>query len=153
MTTLILWFQWYVQRLQKLDHALNSAQVIAIARIHRCAAQMDVAMPVWNLFQVQYTKGLSICIDKCRSLKGHSEILWSEVYFSPHNLILLHSERAFLYSNLTSTGHLQKQSSFDKLGPSLYFWISDAQASEITVQYSMEKYNSCYPAYFTNVKL
>ena len=31
-------------------------------------------------------------------------------------------------------------------------FIFESRASEITVQCSMEKYNSCYPTYLTNVK-
>ncbi len=75
---------------------------------------------------------------------GYSEILWSEAHFSPYNLILhTQSKRTILYyTNLTSKRFLREESSFDKI--SLYFWICDARASEITVQYSMEKYNSCY---------
>ena len=34
----------------------------------------------------------------------------------------------------------------------MHFWISDARTSDITVQYSMEKYNSCYLSYLANIK-
>ncbi len=55
-----------------------------------------------------------------------------------------HIQKALSYTNLTSQGLLQKRSTFYKIAKSLYFLISDARASEIT-EYSMEKYNSCYP--------
>ncbi len=44
-----------------------------------------------------------------------------------------------------------EQFKFNKVD-SLHFWISDAAASEITVEYGTEKYNSYYPAYLANIK-
>ena len=68
--------------------------------------------------------------------------------FFPHILILLFIQKELFYANLTSIGFLQEQSSLKKRERSLYY----ARASEITVQYSKENYNSSYPAYLTNVK-
>ena len=65
-----------------------------------------------------------------------------EVHFSHHILIFLH-KKELSYSNITSQRLLQKQSSFDKI---------DLCASEIAIQYSLEKHNSCYPAYLANIK-
>ncbi len=57
--------------------------------------------------------------------------------FSTHIWFIAYSERTLPYINLTSVGLLQKQNSFDKVGRSFHFhfWISDAEALEITVQY------------------
>ncbi len=62
-------------------------------------------------------------------LKRYSEILWAKVHFSPHILIFFffHIQKELSYTSLTSTGLLQKQSSFDKIGRSLgycNFWYS-----------------------------
>ncbi len=69
-------------------------------------------------------------------------------------LIFLHIQKE-LSNNITSRddhwGLLQKPSSFYKTGKSLRFSISDVWTLEI-VQYSMDRYNSCYPSYLANVK-
>ncbi len=65
-------------------------------------------------------------------LKGYSEILWSKAHFSPYILILLHNSGRTPHTNLTSIA-LQDQSSFDKIGKSLYFFNFWCPASGIRV--------------------
>ena len=70
-------------------------------------------------------------------------LMWSTLfsYTVVHILIFLHIQKELSYTNLISRGLLQKQSSFDEIGKSLRFLISDVWTSEITVQYAM--YNLC----------
>ena len=86
-------------------------------------------------------------------VKEYSEI-WSEVHFSPTDFWHIQKELSYtnLTSNRTSRTKLQKQPHFDKY-VELCFLNSDAWASEIAVQYSMEKCNSCFLVYLGNIKL
>ncbi len=70
----------------------------------------------------------------------HFSIPWSEVHFSPHILILFHiQKKTLLYTNLSSTGLLQEHSSFDKIGRSIYFWISNPGHQKL--QFSIQMRN------------
>ncbi len=71
------------------------------------------------------------CVYTWKFLKEYSEILWSEVRFSPHILIFL------FRNNLTIPALLQqgyRNSPVWQVGRSLHFWISDAQGSEIIME-------------------
>ena len=51
-------------------------------------------------------------------------------------LIFFNTQKALSYTDFTSYGLLQKQSRFDKIHRSLYFWVSDAWASKIIIVFN-----------------
>ena len=78
-------------------------------------------------------------------LNGYSEILWAELHFSPHILILffIFRRNSPILASLQQDFCRNRSPGFVKIGRSLHFvFISDAGASTIRVQFSMEKYNS-----------
>ncbi len=80
-------------------------------------------------------------------LKGDSEILWSEVHFSPHILICLHIQKELSILTQHQQDFHRNNSFLTKQVDICIITISDAQASKI-IQYSIhiQKYSSCYPA-------
>ena len=66
----------------------------------------NIFLFTYKKFQGQIGDYLRVTITltqwKIGDLKGYSEILWSEVHFSPHILILLHILKELSNTNLTS---------------------------------------------------
>ncbi len=119
----------------------------------------DIHTFPWSTFFNIWTQMQLSFISRTILLKEYSEINWLEVHFSPHNytnfwfglfcFVCLHILKDLSCTNLRSRETMQfwqnRQVCFVNV------WISDAWASEITVQYSMEKYNLCYIALYCKI--